>query len=107
MSTSKEYIEFVCKQIYRYGAVTYRKMFGEHMAYLNEKPILLVCDNTVYIKEFPELDGIMSDAEHGIPYDGAKERYILDIEDRDLLDEVIPILERLTEIPKKKNRRTK
>ena len=98
MATSKEYIEFVCEQIYRYGAVTYRKMFGEYMAYLNEKPILLVCDNTVYIKEFPELDGIMSEAE---------ERYILDIEDSELLDEVIPILEKLTEIPKKKNRRTK
>ena len=77
MATSKEYIEFVCEQIYRYGTVTYRKMFGEYMAYLNEKPILLVCDNTVYIKEFPELDGIMSEAERGIPYDGAKERYIL------------------------------
>ena len=34
-------------------------------------------------------------------------RNILDIEDRDMLDEVIPILDRLTEIPKKKNRRTK
>ena len=43
MATSKEYIEFVCEQIYRYGAVTYRKMFGEYVAYLNEKPILLVC----------------------------------------------------------------
>ena len=112
MATSKEYIEFVCEQIYRYGAVTYRKMFGEYMVYVNDKPlltvpILLVCDNTVYIKEFPELDGIMSEAERGIPYDGVKERYILDIEDSELLDEVIPILERLTEIPKKKNRRTK
>lgn len=107
MSSSKEYIEFVCEQISRYGTVTYRKMFGDYMAYIDEKPVLLVCDNTVYIKEFPELDGIMSDAERGIPYDGAKERYILDIEDRSLLDEVIPILERLTEIPKKKNKRTK
>ena len=107
MATSKEYIEFVCEQLDGIENVTYRKMFGEYMAYLNEKPILLVCDNTVYIKEFSELDGIMSEAERGIPYDGAKERYILDIEDRDLLDEVIPILERLTEIPKKKNRETK
>ena len=49
----------------------------------------------------------MSEAERGIPYDGAKERYILDIEDSELLDEVIPILERLTKIPKKKNRGTK
>ena len=107
MSTSKEYMQFVLDQLEEFPDVTYRKMFGEYMAYLNEKPILLVCDNTVYIKEFSELDGIMSEAERGIPYDGAKERYILDIEDRDLLDEVIPILERLTEIPKKKNRRTK
>jgi DNA helicase-2/ATP-dependent DNA helicase PcrA len=32
------------------GAVRYKKMFGEYMVYVNEKPILLVCDNTVFVK---------------------------------------------------------
>ena len=35
-----------------FGEVWSRKMFGEYMAYLNEKPVLLVCDNTVFVKNF-------------------------------------------------------
>ncbi|MGN0560765.1 MAG: hypothetical protein ACI4K8_06895 [Candidatus Fimenecus sp.] len=25
-------------------------MFGEYMVYVNDKPILMVCDNTVFVK---------------------------------------------------------
>mgnify|MGYP002711278180 FL=1 len=104
MSTTKEYIDFVCEQIERYGYVRNRKMFGEYMAYLNEKPVLLVCDNTVFIKKLPEVELVMKEfnAECGFPYDSAKEHFILDIENRELLDKVIPILEEITPVPKKK-----
>ena len=50
MSTSKEFVEYVCEQIHKIGFLRYKKMFGEYMIYVNDKPILLVCDNTVYIK---------------------------------------------------------
>ena len=104
MSTTKEYIDFVCEQIERYGEVRSRKMFGEYMAYLNEKPVLLVCDNTVFVKKLPETESVMKEfsAGCGFPYDGAKEHFILDIENRELLDKVIPILEKVTPVPKKK-----
>ena len=55
MATTKEYIEFVCDQIQGFGEVHYRKMFGEYMAYLNDKPVLLVCDDTVFVKKLPEV----------------------------------------------------
>ena len=104
MATTKEYIDFVCEQIERYGEVRNRKMFGEYMAYLNEKPVLLVCDNTVFVKKLPEIEPVMNEfnAERGFPYDGAMERFILDIENRELLDKVIPFLEEITPLPKKK-----
>ena len=81
-------------------------MFGEYMAYLNEKPVLLVCDNTVFVKKLPKTEPVMSEfrAECGFPYDGAKEHFILDIENRELLDKVIPILEEITPVPKKKGK---
>lgn len=77
-------------------------MFGEYMVYVNDKPVLLVCDNTVYVKKLPEIEELMSDAECGVPYDGAKEHYILDIEDRELTAKVVEILEQITPVPKKK-----
>ena len=51
MATSAEYAAFVCEQIAPYGQVRSRKMFGEYMVYLEDKPVLLVCDNTVYVKK--------------------------------------------------------
>ena len=83
MATSKEYIEFVCDQLRGVDSVTYKKMFGEYLVYVNEKPIFIVCDNTVMVKKVPELADLMRDAPEGFPYDGAKMHYILDIENRD------------------------
>ena len=104
MATSKEYIEFVCEQIYRYGAVTYRKMFGEYMVYVNDKPLLTVCDNTVFVKKVPELATVMANAAVGCPYEGAKEHYILDIDDTALTAQVIATLEPITPLPKKRKK---
>ena len=107
MATSSEYIDFVCEFLRPFGTVSARKMFGEYMAYLNGKPVLLVCDNTVYIKKYDALAPFMSDASSGFPYEGAKEHYILDVENSVLMQNVIPILEKLTSIPKKQNKELK
>ena len=104
MATSLDYIEYVCGQIGDGYAVRYRKMFGEYMVYVNDKPILLVCDNCVYVKKLVELGEIMNSAETAIPYGGAKEHYVLDMENVELTEKVIDILEKLTPIPKKKNK---
>ena len=53
MSTSLDFIEYVCEQIAGVGPIRYRKMFGECMVYVNNKPILLVCDDTVFVKLLP------------------------------------------------------
>ncbi|MCM1305794.1 MAG: TfoX/Sxy family protein [Bacteroides sp.] len=102
MATSVDYIEFVCEQIHGDFAVRYKKMFGEYMVYLNDKPVLLVCDNTVYVKKLAELSELMRDAECGIPYDGSKEHYVLDIENAELTEKVLKILESVTPLPKKR-----
>lgn len=102
MASSQEFVDFVCEQLHGFPNVRYRKMFGEYTVYINEKPIILVCNDTVYIKKLPELSELMSDAPTGIPYDGAKERYILDIENTDLAITALTILERATPTPKPK-----
>jgi hypothetical protein len=80
-------------------------MFGEYMVYINEKPILLVCDNSVFVKILPCLDGLMSDAERGFPYGGAKEHYILDIDSAELTKAVVTALETVTSLPKSNGRK--
>ena len=40
----------------------------------------------------------------GYPYKGAKEHYILDIDNEELSKKVVQLLESVTELPKKKNK---
>ena len=104
MATSIEYIEFVCEQLRGDCDITYKKMFGDYTVYANGKPILLVCDNTVFVKKLPALADLLDGAPCGFPYDGAKEHYILDIENSELTAEVVAVLEKITPLPKKKTR---
>ena len=106
MATSKEYIDYVCEQAEGFGDLRYRKMFGEYMVYWNDRPALLVCDNTVYVKKLPELAELLHDAPCALPYEGAKEHYILDIENRALLARLLPLLEALTPLPKPRKKKT-
>ncbi|MGL4345669.1 MAG: TfoX/Sxy family protein [Cellulosilyticaceae bacterium] len=107
MATSVEYIEFVCEQLRGIGPLRYKKMFGEYMVYVNDKPVLLVCDDTVYVKKHPSLTEKMNQSESGVPYNGAKEHWILDVEDTPLSKEVIEILEAVTPIPKPRKKTQK
>lgn len=107
MATTEDFIIYACEQIDGYTNVRYKKMFGEYMVYVNDKPLLLVCDNTVYVKQLPELAGIMQNADRGVPYGGAKEHYVLDIENASLVKDVISVLEPITPLPKKKTAKPK
>ena len=104
MATSKEYMEYVCEQLRDIDGVTYKKMFGEYMVYVHEKPVLLVCDNTVLVKEVPELAELMRDAPEGYPYDGVKLHYLLDIEDRELTGGFFGILFPITPLPRRRRK---
>ncbi|TDW25554.1 TfoX-like protein [Breznakia blatticola] len=105
MATTVDYIEFVMDQLHIPYETRHRKMFGEYMVYANDKPILLVCDNTVFVKKHPQLEELMKDASCGLPYPSAKEHYVLDIENRELVEAVIEILEEVTPVPKKRKKK--
>ena len=68
------------------------------------KKIITVCENTCYVKELPVIEDLMKDESKGYPYEGAKEHYILDIENIDLCFEVLKILESVTPLPKKRKK---
>lgn len=102
MASSKEYINFVCTQLHGVGVIRTRKMFGDWCIYVDEKPIILACDEICYVKKHEAIADLMQDAECGFPYDGAKEHYILDIEHSET---ILPVIKKLVEVvpyPKKK-----
>lgn len=105
MATTTEYIEYVCEQISGVGDIRYKKMFGEYMVYVNNKPVITVCDNTAFVKIVDAIAELMKNAEKGFPYNGAKENYILDIDNSDFAKKVVSELEKVTPLPKPRKKK--
>ena len=105
MACSEEFIDFVYSQIKDTGTVRAKKMFGDWMLYVDEKPIVIACDNICFVKMLPAVRDIMADALTGYPYDGAKPHYILDIEHREKAVEVIRALLPVIPYPKKREKK--
>lgn len=102
MATSAEYMEYVSDQIRNAGEIRYKKMFGEYMVYIDEKPVFTVCDNTVFVKMLPELEELMKEADKGYPYEGAKEHYVLDVDNEELTYAVLDVLKEKIPVKVKK-----
>jgi TfoX/Sxy family transcriptional regulator of competence genes len=105
MSSTVEFVEYACEQVRETGAVRYRKMFGEYMVYVDDKPILLICDDTVFVKILPAVELLLAGADKGFPYPSAKEHYILDIDNAELAREVVETLLPITAVPVKRMRK--
>jgi len=43
MATTESFINYVCEQLTGIGEIRYKKMFGEYMVYIEEKPVVIVC----------------------------------------------------------------
>jgi TfoX/Sxy family transcriptional regulator of competence genes len=102
MASDLEFVNFVVEQIRFEGTVTYKKMFGEYLVYANAKPAVLICDNTAFIKMHDCVRPYLENAEKGFPYESAKEHYIIDVDDSELLTNVVRELEKNLPVPKKK-----
>lgn len=105
MATTNEYIEYVCEQIKGVGETRYKKMFGEFMVYVNDKPVIIVCDNVPFVKKLDCIRDMMQNAQTGYPYNGAKEHYVLDIDNSEFCKDVIIELEKVIQIPKSKKKK--
>lgn len=101
MASSQEFAEYVCEQLEGVGVIRARKMFGEYMVYVNDKPVVLVCDDTLFMKQLPCLAQLLDGNDIGAPYEGAKEHYILDPDDRETLRRAAALAEKATPLPKK------
>lgn len=102
MPCTPDYIDFVCSQLEAVGTVRARKMMGDYVIYVDEKCVIIACDGQCFVKKIPEIAHLMTDAECGRPYDGAKEHYILDIEHRPHAERVVSILRDTLPYPKQR-----
>lgn len=104
MATDLNYIKYVVEQI-DLPDISFKKMFGEYMVYYKAVPVLLVCDDCVFVKILKETTELLGEnCEQEFPYDGAKLHYVLDIDNSDLARQtVIAVYNCRKDKPKKSN----
>ncbi len=89
MSSSKAYLDFVLGQLSDLDRVSYRPMMGEYVMYYRDKVIGGIYDDRFLLKSTKSVLTMMPDAAREIPYPGAKEMILADIDDRALTANVI------------------
>lgn len=88
-------------------------VFGEYCIYVNDngenKTLFLLCDDNIFMKKFPAICEFASQNEGlfstGFPYSGAKEHFIVDIENIEMLGKLLRILIPLCSPPKHKKQK--
>ena len=105
MASGKEYLEFISEQLSELDDITYRAMMGEYIIYYKGKIVGGIYDDRLLIKPVDAAKSYMPTAPYESPYDGAKESYILDIENDELLEKVIPLLGEIVPLPKPKKKK--
>jgi TfoX/Sxy family transcriptional regulator of competence genes len=103
MASSKDFLQFVLEQLSPLGDVSVRPMMGEYVLYHRERVVGGIYDDRLLLKPTPSARLLMPDAERDIPYDGAKEMLVADVDDAALTCRVIEAI--AADLPEPKRRK--
>ena len=107
MASSADFVNYICEQLEGLGAVRSRKMFGEYMVYLNDKPVIIICEDRPMVKMLPCLAELLEGRPTEPPYEGAKPYFLVEeLDDRELLMRFIQETVKALPEPKPKKKKT-
>ena len=102
MSSTNQYLEFVLDLLGELDDVAHRKMMGGYVLYCRGKVFGGIYDDRFLLKVTPASERLLPEAQRAIPYEGAKEMLLVEIEDRDALFDVVSAMWEELPAPKKK-----
>ena len=106
MATSKAYLEFVLGQLSELDGISTRAMMGEYVLYYQGKVVGGIYDDRLLLKPTKTALEIMRGSAIGVllelPYEGAKEMLMPDVDDPALCCRVIRAIEQELPAPRKK-----
>ena len=106
MSSTDQYLEFVLDLLGELDDVAHRKMMGGYVLYYRGKVIGgIYRGDRFLLKVTPASERLLSEAPRAIPYEGAKEMLLVEVEDRGLLCDVVSAM--WEELPAPKQRKKK
>ena len=103
MATDQSFADFIVDQLQEAGSVRYRRMFGEYAVYLDEKVIMLLCDNQVFVKVTEPGRAFIGNVVEAPAYPGARPSFLVDrIDQAKWLCRLARITADALPVPKKK-----
>jgi TfoX/Sxy family transcriptional regulator of competence genes len=105
MASDIDFVRYVSDQLADAGNISFKKMFGEYLVYVNQKPVVLICENTAFVKKLDCVAAFFEGGETGYPYSGAKEHYVVDVDNREQLLQIVREIEKVTPLPKSKKKK--
>ena len=103
MSSTDQYLELVLDLLGELEDVAHCKMMGEYVLYYRGKVIGGIYDDRFLLKVTPASERLLPEAPRAIPYEGAKEMLLVEVEDRDALRDVVDAM--WEELPAPKQRK--
>ena len=105
MSSTNQYLEFVLDLLGELDDVEHRKMMGEYVLYYRGKVVGGIYDDRFLLKVTPASERLLPEAPRAIPYEGAKEMLLVEVEDRDTLHDVVDAMWQELPAPKKRKKK--
>ena len=106
MASTKQYLDFVREQLSELDEITFRPMMGEYILYCQRKVVGGVYDDRLLLKPTPAALCLMEEAGlealMDLPYEGAKEMLLADVDRRELLCRMVQAIADELPVPKKK-----
>lgn len=103
MASSKEYLDYILDQLSELDDISYRAMMGEYIIYYCGKVVGGIYDDRFLVKPVKAAVAMMPDADLELPYEGAKEMFLVDdVENREFLRQLLEAMYDELPAPKKK-----
>lgn len=108
MVSSKEYLQFILKQLSQLEEINYRAMMGEFIIYYHDKIIGGIYDDRLLVKPIKSAISYMPTASYELPYKGAKEMLLVDkVGDKEFLARLFNAIYDELSLPKIKKKKQK
>lgn len=109
MTSSQDFVSYVCEQSDLDRRVSTKRMFGEYALYVDAKVVAFICDNQVFVKPTDAGKTILGAVFEAPPYPGAKAHFQVNehLDDRDLLRSLLLATAHALPAPAPKARRSR
>jgi len=102
MASDKDFLIYVLDQLSDIDGISYRAMMGEYVIYCRGKVVAGIYDDRFLVKPTKSAKALIPEPIYELPYNGGREMIAADIDDRELMNELIPAIADDLPEPKRK-----